>query len=124
MTDQAAIPLIFIPENGVETGPLDDGQRAWAQANGFAGQQGRLLAMPGPDGAIAAWLFGTGAAQGRPVFVAGLAAAGLLQGRGDLDALVVVLGREDDRLVAQYVADLLHRLGGGPGGEGAQQHQI
>ena len=80
MTDQAAIPLIFIPENGVEAGPLDDRQRAWAQANGFAGQQGRLLAMPDATGAIAAWLFGTGPAQGRPVFVAGLAAAGLPEG--------------------------------------------
>ncbi|MEQ8598503.1 MAG: leucyl aminopeptidase family protein [Devosia sp.] len=80
MTDQAAIPLIFIPENGVEAGPLDDGQRAWAQANGFTGQQGRLLAMPDAKGTIAAWLFGTGAAQGRPVFVAGLAAAGLPEG--------------------------------------------
>ncbi len=80
MTDQAAIPLIFLPENGVEAGPLDDGQRAWAKANGFAGQRGRLLAMPDAKGAIAAWLFGTGPEQGRPVFVAGLASASLPEG--------------------------------------------
>ncbi|MBB4053877.1 leucyl aminopeptidase [Devosia subaequoris] len=80
MTDQAATPLIFIPENGVEAGPLDDGQRAWAKANGFAGQRGRLLAMPDAKGGIAAWLFGTGPEQGRPVFVAGLASASLPEG--------------------------------------------
>jgi len=80
MSKQSAIPLIFIPEGGLQAAPLEDGQRAWAEANRFTGQQGRLLALPDSKGRVTAWLFGTGAAEGRPVFVAGLAGAGLPEG--------------------------------------------
>jgi len=80
MSKQSAIPLIFIPEGGLEAAPLEGSQRAWAEANRFTGQQGRLLAVPDSKGRITAWLFGTGATEGRPVFVAGLAGAGLPEG--------------------------------------------
>ena len=80
MSKQSAIPLIFIPEGGLQAAPLEDSQRAWAEANRFTGQQGRLLALPDSNGRVTAWLFGTGAAEGRPVFVAGLAGAGLPEG--------------------------------------------
>ncbi|WP_338722284.1 leucyl aminopeptidase family protein [Devosia sp. XK-2] len=80
MANPSAIPLIFVPEDGLKTGPLSTDQRAWAEANGFTGQQGRLLAVPGAAGGIGAWLFGIGTPEGRPVFVAGLAGAGLPEG--------------------------------------------
>lgn len=80
MSKQSAIPLIFIPEGGLQAAALEDSQRAWAEANRFTGQQGRLLALPDSKGRVTAWLFGTGAAEGRPVFVAGLAGAGLPEG--------------------------------------------
>lgn len=61
--------------------PLPEMQRKWAEAQGFAGQRGRLLALPGADGALAGYLFGMGAAEGRPALVLGLAAAALEPGR-------------------------------------------
>lgn len=55
-------------------------QARWAGANAFAGQCGRLLALPGGDGAIAGYLFGVGTADERPALVLGLAGAALEPG--------------------------------------------
>ena len=55
-------------------------QRRWAEANGFAGQRGRLLAVPAADGGIASQLFGTGGEGDRPKLILGLAAAALEPG--------------------------------------------
>ena len=38
--------------------PLDDRVRAWAKANGFKGQEGRLLVLPGDDGKPVGAVFG------------------------------------------------------------------
>ncbi len=80
MTRAAIQPVIFVPENQLDGATLSSTQRAWADANGFAGQRGRLLALPGQDGQLEGWLFGTGPVETRPVFVAGLAGAGLPEG--------------------------------------------
>ena len=77
----AVLPLICVPEGGALPKSLSRLQRQWAEANGFAGQRGRLLALPGPGGALAGHLFGTGPAEGRPRLVIGLAAAALEPGR-------------------------------------------
>ena len=69
----------------VEEGSAADGltpaQARWAAANGFTGQRGRLLPLPGDDGALAGYLFGLGKADGRSPLVHGLAAAALEPGR-------------------------------------------
>lgn len=55
-------------------GPLPEEARAWADANGFKGEAGQVLVLPGTDGAIGGALLGTGNADGP---YAGLAAASL-----------------------------------------------
>ena len=67
-------------EEGSAAGGLTPAQGRWAKANGFSGQRGRLLALPGEDGGISGYLFGMGGAD-RPKLVHGLAAAALEPGR-------------------------------------------
>lgn len=43
---------------------LDAAAEAWTKANGFSGQDGRLLLLPGKDGGIAGALFGIPSLQG------------------------------------------------------------
>ncbi|WP_375450132.1 M17 family metallopeptidase [uncultured Devosia sp.] len=78
-------PLIFVEEDDLAAAGLAATQVAWAVANGFSGQRGRLLAMPDQTGAIAAYLFGTGTPAERPALVAGLAGAHLAAGHYQLD---------------------------------------
>jgi leucyl aminopeptidase len=80
MPTPSTIPVIFVGEGRVDTAGLPPVQQAWAAANGFTGQRGKLLALPGEDGALAAYLFGVGAPDGRSPFVAGVAAAALPEG--------------------------------------------
>lgn len=80
MTTTAAVPVTFVSEGTIAAGGLSDAHKAWAEANGFTGQRGRLLALPGQGGALDGWLFGSGPAETRPVFVAGLAGAALPEG--------------------------------------------
>lgn len=80
MAELPTTPLHFVPEGGLETAGLVTSHQAWAKANGFEGQRGRLLALPSEDGGVAGWLFGTGASEGRSQFVAGLASAALPEG--------------------------------------------
>lgn len=77
MTTPSPIPVIFVGEGGLDGGHLTTRQRGWAEANGFSGQRGKLLALPGEADGLAGYLFGVGAAEGRPAFVAGLAATAL-----------------------------------------------
>ncbi|MBE7734200.1 leucyl aminopeptidase family protein [Devosia faecipullorum] len=80
MANPTAMPLIFVTEGALDGAGLDKGQHAWALAHGFSGQRGKLLALPGKHGDIAAWLFGAGQEEGRAPFLAGLAGAGLPEG--------------------------------------------
>ncbi len=77
MSTPTAIPVIFVGEGGLDTGLVTARQRGWAEANGFSGERGKLLALPGEGDGLAGYLFGVGAAEGRPAFVAGLVAAAL-----------------------------------------------
>ena len=74
------LALLCVPEGKDLPTSLSPLQRRWAEANGFAGQRGRLLAVPAADGGIAGQLFGTGGEGDRPKLVLGLAAAALEPG--------------------------------------------
>lgn len=74
------IPLICVEEGSLAGAGLPQAHAAWAAANGFSGQRGRLLALPGTDGALSAYLFGMGEANGRPVLLTGLAGSALAAG--------------------------------------------
>ena len=74
MADSTPIPLICVGEGGTASA-LDPRQQRWAAANGFAGQRGRLLALPDEAGNVAAYLFGLGPEADRPPLVLGLAGA-------------------------------------------------
>ena len=80
MPSPSAIPVFFAGEGGLDGLGLTSRQRAWADANGFTGQRGKLLALPGEDEGLAGYLFGTGGADGRSPFLAGLAGANLPAG--------------------------------------------
>ena len=50
MAKLKVLPLHFVPGRGRLPEKLNPAQRRWANANGFACQRGRLLALPGADG--------------------------------------------------------------------------
>ncbi|MBJ3784656.1 leucyl aminopeptidase family protein [Devosia sediminis] len=77
MSTSPAIPLYLVPEGGLDDAPIADAGKAWARANGFSGQRGKLVSLPGADGEVAGVLFGTGKPAGRSPFVVGLAGAAL-----------------------------------------------
>lgn len=79
------LPVTCIAENELAAAPLSDAHRAWASANGFSGQSGKLLALPDGEGGLAGYAFGLGAAQNRSALVTGLAAAALPAGRYRLE---------------------------------------
>ncbi|OAM78262.1 leucyl aminopeptidase family protein [Devosia elaeis] len=80
MANPVTIPLKFVAEGGLDGAGLDARGAAWAAAQNFSGQRGRLLAVPDEDGGLSVWLFGTGPVEGRAPFLAGLAAAALPEG--------------------------------------------
>jgi leucyl aminopeptidase len=80
MPNSKPLTLIAV-EEGTIAAQLTPAQARWAEANGFTGQRGRLLPLPAEDGGIAGYLFGLGAADGRPKLVLGLASAALEPGR-------------------------------------------
>ncbi len=53
-------PIWFIGKNKTEQTALTSDVQAWAKANDFNGESGRILVLPGKDGTIAGALFGTG----------------------------------------------------------------
>jgi leucyl aminopeptidase len=54
------LPIHFVRKGTVDEAGLDAAARAWAAANDFSGEAGRVLTLPGPDGTIAGALFGRG----------------------------------------------------------------
>ena len=60
-----AVPVKLVRPDGLEDvlGALSATQRAWAEAHGFDGSEGKHLMVPDDDGAIACALFGLGAAD-------------------------------------------------------------
>ena len=80
MAKSQPLTLTAVEEGSVAEG-LTPAHATWAKANGFTGQRGRLLPLPGEDGGLAGYLFGVGAAADRPKLVQGLAAAALEPGR-------------------------------------------
>ncbi len=94
---KAAIPVICVPEEGVAKAGLSPQHTKWAGANGFNGQRGRLLALPGETGALDGYLFGMGALDTYPQMTTGLAATALAPGHYQLagaygDPLLAALG--------------------------------
>ncbi|WP_395448385.1 leucyl aminopeptidase family protein [Aminobacter sp. UC22_36] len=55
-----ALPIHLVAKGGLENAGLSAEILAWANANGFAGEVGKVLAIPGTDGRLAGALFGTG----------------------------------------------------------------
>jgi len=80
MAKPRTLPLTCIGEGTDPGGLLPAAHAKWAAANAFAGQRGRLLALPEANGGIAGYVFGLGPAEDRPKLVLGLAAAALEPG--------------------------------------------
>ena len=87
MAAPKTLPVICVEEAGTPKG-LTPAQAKWATASGFTGQRGKLLALPGDDGAIAGYLFGLGTPDGRPRLITGLAGAALEPGRYRLEGTI------------------------------------
>jgi leucyl aminopeptidase len=80
-----SIPVICVEHDGLAAAGITPDQRAWADANGFTGQRGRLLPMPDAQAGLSAYLFGLGAATDRPMLVTGLAGVALPAGEYRLE---------------------------------------
>ncbi len=85
MANPSVMPIRFIAEGGLDGAGLDARQLAWASANGFSGQRGKLLAMPDEQTGLGFWLFGAGPAEAHSPFIAGQAAAALPEGTYTLE---------------------------------------
>jgi leucyl aminopeptidase len=92
-------PVWLVQKGALESTGLDSVALAWAKANGFDGQSGRVLTVPGENGQISGALLGTGKDDSR--LVAGKLATGLPNGswhlagpvnEPDLTALAFLLG--------------------------------
>jgi leucyl aminopeptidase len=59
-----ALPIHLVARDGVDALGLSPSAIAWAAANGFSGEAGRTLAVPGENGALAGALFGIGEGEG------------------------------------------------------------
>ena len=59
-----ARPVHLVTRDGFAALDLDPAARVWAAANGFAGEEGKLLVLPGEDGAVAGALFGVAERRG------------------------------------------------------------
>lgn len=60
---ETSLPVHLVTKESFPSASIDDATRAWAAANGFTGQEGKLLVVPGANGAIAGALFGVPADQ-------------------------------------------------------------
>src|SRR5690606_27112280 len=82
-------PIWFTPKGGLETSGLPAAAVAWAKANGFDGEAGRVLALPGADGSVSGALFGTGDEKtGQSQLLAGKLARSLPEGDWHIDGTV------------------------------------
>ena len=75
-----ARPVHLVGKGRLDEAGLDAGVLAWAKENGFSGEAGRTLTVPGHDGRIAAALFGTGPAGRQRALDAGALARSLPAG--------------------------------------------
>jgi leucyl aminopeptidase len=55
-----SLPIHVVASDRLGDASLDAATTAWAEANGFSGESGRVLAVPGARGALAGALFGLG----------------------------------------------------------------
>ncbi|YBV95798.1 leucyl aminopeptidase family protein [Phyllobacteriaceae bacterium JZ32] len=96
-------PVWLVTSEGFDKLPLPDGTAAWARANGFTGQAGRVLLMPNREGGIAGALLGVEKADkdGQSRLLAGKLARDLPEGTwhiegdvadADLLALAFLMG--------------------------------
>ncbi|MER9460233.1 M17 family metallopeptidase [Mesorhizobium sp. M0387] len=63
-TLNTALPVHLVARDGLEALGLSPSMAAWAAANGFSGEAGRTLAVPGDNGSLAGALFGVGDGEG------------------------------------------------------------
>lgn len=63
-TLNTALPVHLVASDGLEALGLSPSMTAWAAANGFSGEAGRTLAVPGDNGSLAGALFGVGDGEG------------------------------------------------------------
>ena len=61
---KGALPVHLVAKGGLEAAGLAPSSIAWASANGFSGEAGRTLVVPGENGTVAGALFGTGDDEG------------------------------------------------------------
>ncbi|TKT74963.1 leucyl aminopeptidase family protein [Aquamicrobium sp. LC103] len=54
----AALPVHLVAKGGLANAQIGDAARTWAEANGFCGEPGRVLLLPGEGGKLAGALFG------------------------------------------------------------------
>jgi leucyl aminopeptidase len=96
---EAALPVYLVAKDALEAVALPPPVMAWARANGFSGEAGRTLILPGEGGSLAGALFGAG--DGESVLALGALARSLPEGdwhfasalaQPDLAALALVLG--------------------------------
>ena len=81
-------PIWFISKNALDQVGLTPDAVSWAKAHDFNGEAGRILVLPGKDGAIAGALFGTGEDEqgGQSQLLAGKLARGLPEGDWHIEA--------------------------------------
>ncbi|WP_457941009.1 leucyl aminopeptidase family protein [Mesorhizobium sp. 10J20-29] len=83
-------PIHVIAKGGLDSAGLAAADVAWARANGFSGEAGRTLLVPGADGSVTSALFGVGDGADRLSLDSGFLAKSLTEGdwhlAGDLDA--------------------------------------
>ena len=77
---KAARPVHLVAKDGLGEAGLGAAEIAWAKANGFSGEAGRTLLVPGEDSAVAAALFGTGKPEERAALATGALAKALPEG--------------------------------------------
>ncbi|RVA57143.1 leucyl aminopeptidase family protein, partial [Mesorhizobium sp. M7A.F.Ca.CA.001.08.1.1] len=59
-----ALPVHLVARDGLDAAGLAPAAIAWARANGFSGEAGRTLVVPGENGALGGALFGIGDGEG------------------------------------------------------------
>ncbi len=74
-------PVHLIAKDGLDGAGLDAAAVGWAKQNGFAGEAGRTLVLPGADGSVAGALFGLGnGGEGNAALALGALARSLPEG--------------------------------------------
>src|SRR5690606_13406846 len=99
---KSALPVYLAPEEDLAASGAPDEALAWARANGFTGEAGRILTIPSADGGLAGAFFGLGGdGAARSPLATGTLARSLPQGdwhfasapdRKELAALGLLLG--------------------------------